>query len=425
MQKILHKILRTLARATLKRHKPDIIGITGSVGKSSTKEAIFAVLKPHFNVRKSEKSYNNEIGLPVTILGTKSKGKSLFGWLGVIIKGFFLATFGSGKYPKILILEMGSDKPGDIAYLLKIIPPELIKIGVVTAVSPAHLEAFRSIENVLKEKKQVLTAVRPDGWSIINNDDQSSETIKLGIKSKIMTYGLNKSCDVTAKEVKLSSELGITFKLASSTSVVPAAMPEALGMHSIYSALAAAAVAVAYNITLVHISENLKNYKPLPGRMRLISGIKHTKIIDDTYNSSPLAAIGAVETLKGLKAVGVKWAIMGDMLELGKLSEEEHRRLGREIAKAGIDYLVVKGEMARDIARGARKVGMDKDHIFEFSDTKSAGLFIQNRIKKGDLLLIKGSQGSRMEKITKELMAEPLRAGELLVRHDESWLKRT
>lgn len=423
MKTFLYTILRTLARAILLRHKPDIIGITGSVGKSSTKEAVFAVLKDEYRVRKSEKSFNNEIGLPLTILGSKTPGKSPLGWLACFIKGIFLATIGSPSYPKILILEMGADKRDDITYLLKIIPKELLKIGIITAISPAHLEAFKTIENVLDEKKKLLLGLAPSGWAIINNDDAQAEELKIDVKSKILTYGLNLSADVTAREVKFS-EAGIIFKLSSSASAVPANLPSAIGVHQLYSALAAASVGVAYGLHLVHTSEKLKKLMPLPGRMRLLSGIKQTKIIDDTYNSSPLAAKAAITALSSLASFGAKWAVLGDMLELGKTAEEEHRGLGREIAKAGINYLVAVGELARDIARGARKVGLDKDHIFEFADTKSAGLFIQGRLKKGDLILIKGSQGARLEKITKELMAEPMRAKELLVRQDEQWLKK-
>ena len=424
MQKILFKILKFLARVTLKRYKPDIVGITGSVGKSSTREAVFTVLKTQFNARQSQKNYNNEIGLPITVLGCKPHGKSILGWLGVIIKSVFLIIFKSKKYPQILILEMAADKPGDISYLLKIIPQNLLKAGIVTAVSPTHLETFKTVENVLAEKKRLLLGVRHNGWAIANRDSVYFDELKKDVKSKIMSYGLEQRSDVTAKEVKITEDKGITFKLATISSVVPAALTDALGAHQLYAALAAASIGVAFGVTLVHISEALKEYHALPGRMRLLDGIKHTKIIDDTYNSSPLAALAAVQTLVRLKSEGVKWAVMGDMLELGRESEAEHRSLGREIFRAGIDYLVVVGELSRDIARGARKIGMNKDHIFEFADANTAGRFIQDRLKKNDLLLIKGSQGVRMEKITKELMAEPLRAEELLVRHDREWLKK-
>ena len=424
MQKILFKILKLLARATLKRHRPDIVGITGSVGKSSTKEAVFNVLKTQFNVRQSQKNYNNEIGLPITILGCKPQGKSIIGWLVVIIKGVFLIIFKSRKYPKILVLEMAADKPGDINYLLNIIPKNLIKVGIITSISPSHLEAFKTVENVLAEKKQLLFGVRTNGWSIINGDSAYLDELKKDIRSKIMTYGYSQQADVMAKDIKFTEDNGITCKLVTSSNVIPVQIPEAVGIHQLCAALAAASVGIAYNITLVHISEALRECHPLPGRMRLLSGIKQTKIIDDTYNSSPLAALAAVKTLAHLKIEGAKWAVMGDMLELGGESEKEHRFLGREIAKARINYLVVVGELARDIARGARKIGMDKDHIFQFSDSSLAGRFIQDRLNKNDLLLIKGSQGARMEKITKELMAEPLRAEELLVRHDKEWLKR-
>lgn len=157
--------------------------------------------------------------------------------------------------------------------------------------------------------------------------------------------------------------------------------------------------------------------------MNLLPGIKHTFIIDDTYNSSPEAALAAVDVLRRVKtdATAEKYAIMGDMLEIGVYTEEGHQLVGRKIADSGINHLIAVGEKARGFIRGAKEAGMEDDYIFYFDHPEEAGRFLQNRIKAGDVLLIKGSQGARMEKIVKELMAEPERAKELIVRQEKEW----
>ncbi|MCG2692872.1 UDP-N-acetylmuramoyl-tripeptide--D-alanyl-D-alanine ligase [Candidatus Parcubacteria bacterium] len=424
MKNIIQTILKILARLVLLRYRPDIIGITGSVGKSSTKEAVFVVLKHQFNVRRNEKNYNNELGLPLAIIGKESPNKSVFGWLGVFLKALSLILIGSRKYPKILVLEMGADKPGDIGYLLKIIPKKLLRIGIVTAIGASHLEFFKGIDNVLKEKKQLLSGVRDDGWAIINQDDERSGQLKERINSKILTYGLDEKADARAIEKRFSEDKGINFKLMYKGSFVPIHLSDALGEHQIYAALAGAAVGISYHLNLVAISESLKNYKSLPGRMKRIPGIKQTTIIDDSYNSSPSACKRALETLARLASRGRKFAVLGDMLELGGYTEEAHREIGRLVAKLGIDQLITIGEAAKDIATSALRAGMDKQDIFKFSASEEAGKFIQERLEHGDLILIKGSQGMRLEKITKEIMAEPLKAKKLLVRQSEQWLKR-
>lgn len=422
MRPILYYLLRLLARLILHRHKPDIIAITGSVGKSSTKEAIFSVLKVKFRVRRSDKNYNNEIGLPLAVIGSKSAGKSIFGWLLVFIKGIILIIFGWRRYPKILILELGTDKPGDIDYLLGIIPEKFLKVGIVTAIGSSHLLSFKSVDNVLKEKKKLLLAVRKDGWSLINQDDEYLAGLKEKISSKILTYGLDEKSDIWAREIRYSAEGGINFKLMHKGSFVPVHLTDALAEHQIYAAIAGASLGIIYGLHLVDISEALADYQTLPGRMKRLSGIKNTIIIDDTYNSSPKACARAIETIARLEASNRKIAVLGDMLELGNYTEDAHREIGRLVAKAGIDKLLTVGEASKDLADSAARAGMSKEAIFKFSKSEEAGKFLQELMEAGDLVLVKGSQGMRMEKVVKEVMAEPLRAGELLVRQNGGWL---
>lgn len=409
----------------LARYKPEIIGITGSVGKTSTKEAIYTVLASKFNVRRNIKNYNNEIGVPLTIIGADSPGKSLFGWLLVFLRALKLVLFKDRSYPGILVLELGVDRPGDMAYLETIIKP---KVGVVTLIGPVHLEFFGSIEKIEKEKGLLIKELPLEGWAVLNYDDERFFSLaKLG-KSRRLSYGFNEKAEVRAQELVFSFERGasgdnlsgLNFKLSYNGSTVPVMLPRVIGRAAVYSALAAAAVGVIYEMNLVEISRALHHFNPPKGRMKLIAGVKNTLIIDDSYNASPQSAAAALETIARipLAAAAHKFAVLGDMLELGSLSEEGHRQVGAAAVKAGVDILIVVGERARDIGRGAEAAGLERRRIFHFSDSVAARLFVQDQIRQGDLILVKGSQGVRMEKIVKEIMAEPQRAKELLVRQD-------
>jgi UDP-N-acetylmuramoyl-tripeptide--D-alanyl-D-alanine ligase len=426
MKQFVQKILYVLSKAVLKKYKPEIIGITGSMGKTSTKEAVFAVLSSQFKVRQNLKNYNNEIGVPLSILGAESGYKSIFKWFGVILHGLKLIFFSDSNYPRILILEMGADHPGDIKYLIDLAP---LKIGVVTGIGPAHLEFFESIDKIVKEKRLIISRLEPDGFAVLNRDDKEVYGMRDKTRAKILTYGFDEEADVKALEESVIGEgveiEGVNFKLSYQGSTVPIFISGVLGRQHIYAALAGATVGIIYGMNLVEIAEGLKNYKAPKGRMNLVSGIKNTLIIDDTYNASPIPTEKALEVLQLIRLPAEddkKIAVLGDMLELGGFSEEGHREVGRVAAKSGIDYLVTVGEKSRDITRGALESGMAEDKVFNFSTPEEAGRFAQNKIKQGDLILVKGSQGVRMEKVVKELMAEPLLACELLVRQDKEWV---
>ena len=206
---------------------------------------------------------------------------------------------------------------------------------------------------------------------------------------------------------------------------MPILLPRVIGYHAVYAALAGAAIGIAYGMNLVAIAEALRNFDSPKGRMNLIAGNKDTQIIDDTYNSSPQSAIAALNIMKMIPPppAGRRLAVLGDMLELGSYSEKGHRQVGQHVFKTKIDKLIIVGERSRDIARGAEDAGMSTDNIFYFPDAVAAGRFLEDRLREHDLVLIKGSQALRLEKIVKEIMAEPLRARELLVRQDEQWLK--
>lgn len=416
MKKLLYFKLKILAKLVLARYQPKIIGITGSVGKTSTKEAVFCVLKKDFRVRRNIRNYNNEIGVPLTILLAKNNpGKNIWCWLWLFFSALGLLLFKKERYPEILILEMAADRPGDLDYLTALAPPQL---AVITAIGPSHIEFFGSIKNIIKEKSTILKRLGHSGWAIINHDDENLQEVIKNNKSQLKTFGRSEGSDIQVTNVKISQyqgEYGTSFKLRYEGSETPMFLPRVLGWQHAQAAAAACAVGLSLGMNMVTIGERLSHYEPARGRTNLISGVKGTWIIDDTYNSSPQSAKVALEILKEMPTRGRKIAIFGDMLELGAISAEAHQEVGRLVARLGIDYLYVFGERSRDIARGAQAAGMSEDKIYHFPFVVKSGEFVQEKISTGDVILVKGSRGVKMEQMVYEIMAKPWEAEELLV----------
>ena len=423
MKKILQFKLRVLSRLILAKYQPTIIAITGSMGKTSAKEAIFAVLKDKFSVRMSPKNYNSEIGLPLSIIGANLPSAKLSGWLAILWQGFKLTLLKDPAYPRFLVLEMGVDRPGDLKYLTEIARPQ---IAIVSGVSYSHMEYFGSVTNIKKEKQVLVEKTDPQGLVILNYDNEPTKEMAAVSKARVLNYGLGEGADLRAQDILFNFtrgtyELaGVNFKLNNKGSIVPVFMKHIMTESGLYAALAAAAVGLHLGMNLVEVARQLAEFRLPPGRMNFLPGVKHTFIIDDTYNSSPEAALLAVDILGRIKADqgSAKYAVLGDMLELGAYTEEGHRLVGAKAAASGLDCLVAVGERARDIIRGASEAGLGDECLFYFDKTDEAGRFLQNRLKAGDIVLVKGSRGMAMEKIVKEIMAEPERAGELLVRRE-------
>jgi UDP-N-acetylmuramoyl-tripeptide--D-alanyl-D-alanine ligase len=423
LKKTLCFILKILAQAMIWRYEPIVIGVTGSVGKTSTKEVIYAVLKNKYNVRRNIKNYNNEIGVPLTILGQETGGKSFWRWLQVFLVSLF-EIFYTKNYPEVLILEMGADRLGDIAYLTSFVK---CSIGVVTAIGeiPVHVEFFQTADQVAKEKANILKCLERDGWAVLNFDDERVKMMAHRTQGKIFSYGFDEKTNLQAvnfeQHLDNISEAGVSFKVDYQGSNVPLRLKNVYARHQVYAFLAGMAVGLIFKMNLIEIAEALKNYEPPAGRLRLIRGIKDAWIIDDTYNSSPSSTSGALDLLALMP--GRKIAVIGDMLELGSFTEEAHRRAGARIAQVAEIVLAV-GERAIFLADEARKQGLPKENIFHFASAEEAGHLLQEIVREGDIILVKGSQGVRMEKVVKEIMAQPEKAKDLLVRQDEGWENR-
>ena len=414
-KKIVTQVLIWEAKTALKKYKPRIVGITGSVGKSSSKEAVSAVLERRYYTRKSIKSYNSELGLALAILDLETAWHSPLGWIKNIFGGF--KEIFNKKFPEILILEMGVDRPKDLDKLLAIARPE---ISIVTAIGdiPVHVEFFAGPEEIAKEKAKILKTLSATGYALLNFDDAIVWSMREATKAHVISFGFGEGAEIRALNEKISND-GVSFKISYQGSLVPCKMRNVLGKQYIYAALAAAAAGVTFDINLIEVSEALSIYKPLPGRMNLISGTKQSLILDDSYNSSPLAARAALETLKELEA-GRKIVALGDMLELGKYTIEAHRAIGKKIAKVA-DYFIAVGPRSKFAADEAIVQGMNPKNVINFSTSSEAAPYIKNLIKEGDIVLVKGSQSMRMEYIVEEIMNDPESAKELLARQDKYW----
>ena len=404
MQKLIEKILKILAKLVLKKQKPMLVLITGSIGKTSTKEAVYSVLSEKFSVRKNIKNYNNEIGVPLTIIGEDSPKKSPFKWAKLILKSLFLSLFKDGHFPEILVLEIAADKPGDLEYLMQIFNPRFIKASFLTAIAPVHLEFFHSMENILKEKSVPFHYLSKDSFAVVNIDNCDFDKIKKSTKSKIITYGFSSSAQIRGIKPEIGEE-GLSFKIKYKDKIFDFILKDAFSNHQGLALLAGFAAGLCFGFGYDQIIRGLKKYKVEAGRMEKIKGINDSIIINDSYNSSPVALRKALEALSFLPFGKRKVAVLGDMLELGEFSERYHQEIGEYLSGLGIDYLITVGKESQCISDAALKKGFPFDMSAHFGNSEQAADFIKGFIERGDVLLIKGSRKIKMEKIVQKIKA--------------------
>ena len=419
-KKLIVYILVLEAMAVLKKHKPFIIGVTGNLGKTSTKDSIYAVMKDRFDVRRSEKSMNSEFGVPLTILGEKSAWNNPFKWLMIIARGAMVPF--SDNYPTHLVLEVGADRVGDIKSISKWIHPDITVVTQFGQV-PVHIEFFPDRDAVIKEKGYLVKALKKDGLFIYNADDHDSEKLLAESNERKMSFGLHKKADVFANNIKPYGDLeGTEADILISDKVSHLVLPEVIGKSPVYCALPAIAVAKELGIPFDIACASLRDSEKGKGRMRLLFGMNNSRIIDDTYNASPKATEHGLETLASLDNKH-KIAVIGDMLELGKHSRDEHLKIGKVAAKS-CHKLITVGIRARAIAEGALDAGMSDDNILQCDNSIDAGHELVKVLKEGDTVYVKGSQSMRMENTVKMILAKNHEPANVLVRQEKEWLNR-
>lgn len=424
---IIISIITLEARLVLFRYRPRIIAISGTVGKTTTKDLVFQVLNSELKVRKTRKSLNSEIGIPLTILGHSTGWTSPLSWIKIIWSGFCQIIY-TPNYPDWLVIETGIDRPGDMDRIAKMLKPEIVIITAFGAV-PAHVEYFESPDDVMKEEAKLMNYIRENGSLILNADDEDVLKLKSKSKVKTYTYGIkNDRADMLAtnSNINYPGPSGISFKINNEGNVIPITINNVLGDQYIYPSMAALTAGKILGISPATSAESINKFVPAPGRMNLIKGKNKSIIIDDTYNASPLAMHKALETFERINCEGYKIAILGDMLEIGRFSHSEHEKVGAMVADFKIDFLITIGIRAEDIGKSAATHGMAKKKIFILKDLDEATDVILDLLikKEGSAVLAKGSQGVRVEKLVRRIIDNPEKAGKLLVRQEKEWQER-
>ena len=367
--------LQALARDVLARRPARVVGVTGSVGKTTTKEFTAALLAPRYRVLKSEGNYNNHLGLALSLLRL-------------------------GCDDAIAVLEMGMSAPGEIRALTRIAPPD---VAVITNVSPVHLEFFAGLEEIALAKREILDGARPGATAVLNGDDPMVMAVSGGFAGRKVLFGRSAACDVRAEALAAKGFDGFEIALRYGRESGRVTLP-CLNEASVADFLAAAGVCLALGLVLDEIVPVVPALRPFAMRGAVVETAGGVRVYDDSYNSNPQALEAALASLAGLPA-GRKVAVLADMLELGEGGPDFHRRAGETLAGAGWDVLVAVGLLAAHIADGAADAGTPPGAIHRFADAGAAAAAIAGIVRDGDLVLVKGSRGMRMEAVVEALRA--------------------
>lgn len=425
------RVLSWLAQGVLQRYCPTVIAVTGSVGKTLTKDAIFHVLAGETSVWKSEHNLNTDVGVPLAIFGVHRVPHRLGEWWSSFGRGLRV-RFGRTLYPELLVLEFAADRPHDIAWLAKLARPT---VGVVTAVGATHLLRFGTIASVAREKGALVQALPDDGFAVLNGDDPLVRNMRELTTATVATFGFSDEAEVRAIKPKVvvrgrtldaaetNEPAALSFSLWLEGKHYPVTLHGFVAPYQLLSVLAAAAVARSFNIEPEAIMRRLETFRPLSGRMRLLTGVHHATILDDSYNASPLAVQAALETLAAFPKAKRRIAVLGEMAELGAASGASHEDMGRVAAECA-DVVVAVGHQARGYIEGALAAKMDGAALLTANDSAEAGEWLRQNLRPGDVVLVKGSQVARLEKAVAVALLEPDRATEWLVRQDDYWRHR-
>jgi len=369
------KALGDIANFWRRHCKATIIAITGSSGKTTTKEMIATIAGLTKNVSKASGNFNNLIGLPLSI-------------------------FRINEGHEIAILEMGTNAPGEIGRLTRIAEPD---IGLVTNIGPAHLEGLKSLDMVREEKVDLFRNMAKSGIAVINLDDRKLLISDADWVGKKVTFGLSRNADVSAEKIKARGIRGVSFTIKIGEFRQEIKM-STVGSHNIYNALAAAASSWALGIEYRTICQGLTAFQPISGRMEIHRLNNGASVINDTYNANPASFRAALETLKNLKGDHESTVIMGDMLELGDRAEELHEGIGSLMADTEVGTIFLRGRLSPATAAGALKKHMPKDRVIFFEKPEEILSRLSSYVKEGDWILVKGSRQTKMENTVKAII---------------------
>lgn len=375
------KALRNLASYYRQKFKIPFIGITGSVGKTSTKDMISCILMQEYNVLKTEGNLNNEIGLPLTI-------------------------FNLEPYHEVAVVEMGMSSIGEISRLTSIVHP---KIAVITNIGMSHIEKLGSRQNILKAKMEILEGVPKDGLVVLNGDDNLLYGLKGFLDKHTVYYGMDEGLDYQAYNIQNAGESGVYFNITIKNKEYKIHVPIP-GVHNIHNALAALVIGIEMGVPVDEIIEGIRLFTPDKMRLNIVSH-KGFKIINDTYNANPQSMEAALRVLKDINSINGnsprrRIAVLGDMLELGDWSYDAHFNLGKFSVSLGIDYIITVGQDGKNIAKGALEAGAGHEKVKSFSDNIEVSEFLKGFISDDDVILVKGSRGMKMEEIVLNLTKE-------------------
>ena len=361
--------LQTLARKVLNEHRVKVVGITGSIGKTTTKEFATALLSQKYGVLRSEGNFNNQLGLALSLLKLE-------------------------KHHDVAVLEMAMSGRGEIRTLTEIAPPD---VAVITNINPVHLQFLGDLEEVAKAKKEILEGTKKGGTAVLNGDDPRVKKIGRGWKGRKISFGFSTGCDIRARNIRSRGFEGLTFELVLKGKAAEFSFPF-LYEAFLSNLLAAVGVASAFSLDLKDLSAQIAGLKPSGKRGILINLGRNIRLVDDSYNSNPKALESALKALSALPARR-KVAVLGDMLELGDREIEFHCDAGQQVARLGWDVLITVGPLGRHLVEGALRARMSRSKIYSFENAEDAAEGLWPLLKEGDLVLIKGSRGIHTEKI--------------------------
>jgi len=365
--------LGDLARVQRDRYDIHVVGVTGSVGKTTTKEMVAGVLARRYRTLKTEGNYNTEIGLPLTLFRLKPEHEAA-------------------------VLEMAMRGKGQIRVLCGIARPTL---GVITRIGETHLELLKTRDNIAAAKAELLESLPVHGVAVLNGDDPMVRKVAGRAPGRVIFYGTDLRAEVRAKEIQVREDGSSTFTLITPGGDARVVLPVP-GHHNVLNALAAAGVGIALGIPVQDIVEGLAGFASAGMRTEIVrqDGLV---IINDTYNASPTSTRAALHTLSLMGRTRRKVAVLGDMLELGSYTEEGHRLVGETVVRSGVDLLVVVGELGAIIGERARAVGLPDDKVVFCAHTEEAVRVVPVLVKDRDVVLVKGSRGMRMERVVQAL----------------------